>query len=373
MPSTQLRQNRLTQAKHVVIKIGTQLLIDKSGKMDQAYIQHIADQVIALRNRKVQITIVSSGAIGAGLGELALPKRPKDVAKLQAIAAVGQRKLMTCFHDAFAKHGIEVAQLLLTRSDLDDRLRYLNFRNCIAQTHRYNCVPIINENDSVAVDEIRFGDNDMLAAMACNALRADVMVILSGIAGLLDDKGQRIDLLDHANEGLKYARKEKSALGTGGINTKLQAAQLVADAGEVAVIANGRIENVLVQLLTGAKDIGTIFVPAQKKLDSRSRFIGQTTRPAGKVTVDEGASNALVSKGKSLLATGITHVDGRFDRGQVVEVIDAAGNALARGLTNYSDGELVLIMGKKSNHFGKLLGREAFDEVIHRDNLVVLK
>jgi glutamate 5-kinase len=373
MPSTHLRQNRLPLVKHVVVKIGTQLLIDKSGKMDMPYIQHIADQVATLVKQGIQITVVSSGAIGAGLGELSLAKRPKDVAKLQAIAAVGQRKLMTCFHDAFEKHEMEVAQLLLTRSDLEDRVRYLNFRNCIAQTHRYGCVPIINENDSVAVDEIRFGDNDMLAALASNALRADAMVILSGVAGLLDDKGQRIDLLDHADNGMKYARKEKSALGTGGINTKLQAAQLVADAGEMAVIANGRIENVLVKLITGEKEIGTLFVPAKKKLDSRSRFIGQTTRPAGKITVDEGAANALVSKGKSLLATGIIQVDGRFDRGQVVEILDANGTALARGLTNYSDGELQQIKGKKSNHFGKLLGRVAFDEVIHRDNLVVLK
>lgn len=373
MPSTHLRQTRLTQAKHVVVKIGTQLLIDKSGKMNQAYIQHIADQIASLVVRNIQITVVSSGAIGAGLAELSLPKRPKDVAKLQAIAAVGQRKLMTCFHDAFAKHDMEVAQLLLTRSDLDDRLRYLNFRNCIAQTHRYGCVPIINENDSVAVDEIRFGDNDMLAALACNALRADALIILSGIDGLLDHDSKRVDLLVNAKDGMQYARKDKSELGTGGISSKLAAAQLVADAGEVAVIANGRTENVIVKILTGEKEIGTIFVPAEKKLDAKRRFIGQTTRPAGKITVDDGAANALVTKGKSLLATGITDITGRFDRGQVVEIIDTAGNALARGLTNYSDAELELIKGKRSNHFGKLLGREAFDEVVHRDNLVVLK
>lgn len=373
MPSTNLRQTRLTGAKHVVVKIGTQLLIDKTGQMNQPYIQHIADQIAALAQRKIQITVVSSGAIGAGLAELSLPKRPKDVAKLQAIAAVGQRKLMTCFHEAFKSHDMEVAQLLLTRSDLDDRLRYLNFRNCIAQTHRYGCVPIINENDSVAVDEIRFGDNDMLAALACNALRADALIILSGIDGLLDDKSQRVDLLEHAKSGMKFARDEKSTLGTGGISSKLQATQLVADAGEVAVIANGRIENVILKLLTGEKDIGTVIVPAEKKLDSRSRFIGQTSRPAGKITVDDGAANALVNKGKSLLATGITEVTGRFDRGQVVEIINTSGKALARGLSNYSDGELQHIKGKRSNNFGKLLGREAFDEVVHRDNLVVLK
>ncbi len=373
MPSTQLRQTRLTQAKHVVVKIGTQLLIGKDGQMQLDYIQHIADQIAQLSQRKVQITVVSSGAVGAGLVELNLPKRPKDVAKLQAIAAVGQRKLMTCFHDAFEKHDMEVGQLLLTRSDLDDRLRYLNFRNCIAQTHRFGCVPIINENDSVAVDEIRFGDNDMLAALACNALRADALIILSGIDGLLDHDNLRVDLLKHAKDGMKFAREDKSELGTGGISSKLAAAQLVADSGEVAIIANGRAPNVITKLLTGETGIGTVFVPAEKKLDSKSRFIGQTTRPAGKIIIDDGAANALVNKGKSLLATGITDVTGRFDRGQVVEIVNLKGQALARGLTNYSDAELQQIKGKRSNQFGKALGRAGFDEVIHRDNLVVLK
>ena len=373
MPSTALRKNRLAKARHIVIKLGTQMLTDDAGKLDQAYIEHLADQVAQLRDQGLQVTMVSSGAIGAGLAELALPKRPKDVAQLQAVAAVGQRKLMTCFHDAFEKHDLEVAQLLLTRSDLDDRVRYLNFRNCIAATHRFGCVPIINENDSVSVDEICFGDNDMLGALACNALRADVLVILSVVEGLLDDAGQRIDRVENARSGMKYARTDKSKLGTGGISTKLEAAQLVTDAGEVAIIANGRIPNVLIKLFAGSQGVGTVFVPAEKKLDSRSRFIGQTARPAGRLTVDDGAANALIHKGKSLLATGITQVQGHFEPGQVVEVIGVDGTALARGLSHYSDGELQMIQGKRSSEFLKILGRVAHDEVIHRNNLVVLK
>lgn len=373
MPSTQLRQNRLKQATHLVVKIGTQLITDQDGKLDPVFIQHIAGQIATLTGQGLEITMVCSGSIGAGLDELGLTSRPADVAKLQAIACVGQRKLMSCFHDAFEKHNLEVGQLLLTRSDLDDRLRYLNFRNCIAQTHRYGCIPIINENDSVAVDEIRFGDNDMLAALACNALVADALIILSGVDGLLDHDGNRVDLLDNAMDGMQYARDEKSALGTGGINTKLQAAQLVTDSGELAIIANGRIENVLLKLIAGDQNIGTLFGPAEKKLDSRSRFIGMTTRPAGTITIDDGAVKALINQGKSLLATGMTLVQGRFDRGQVVEIVNTHNKPLARGLTNYSDAELLKIQGKHSSEFADILGRKAFDEVIHRDNLVVLK
>ncbi|MBL4700307.1 MAG: glutamate 5-kinase [Phycisphaeraceae bacterium] len=373
MPSTHLRQNQLLKARHIVVKLGTQLLTDDTGKLDQTYIQHMADQVAQLHSQGFWVTLVSSGAIGAGLAELKLSKRPKDVAQLQAVAAVGQRKLMTCFHDAFEKHSLEVGQLLLTRSDLDDRVRYLNFRNCIAATHRFGCIPIINENDSVAVDEIRFGDNDMLGALACNALRADVLVILSVVEGLLDDQGQRIDLVENAKSGMKYAREDKTALGTGGISTKLEAAQLVTDAGEVAVIANGRIANVLVELFAGRQGVGTVFVPAKKKLNSRSRFIGQTSRPSGKITIDDGAAKALTHKGKSLLATGITQVKGHFEHGQVIEVLSTDGVSLARGLSNYSDAELKLIQGKRSNQFLKILGREAYAEVIHRDNMVVFK
>ncbi|MCC6580880.1 MAG: glutamate 5-kinase [Phycisphaeraceae bacterium] len=372
MPSTELRQTVLATAKRVVIKLGTQVLTAKQGGLDLDYIWDLAGQIVALRNQGIEVTVVSSGAIGAGRGVLNLPKRPADVAQQQAVAAIGQRQLMTCYHQAFLPHKLHVAQILLTRGDLDDRVRYLNFRNSIGQVHQYGAIPIINENDSVAVDEIRFGDNDMLAALVCNALRADALIILSSVAGLLDENNQRVDLVQNVHDVMNMARAEKSKLGTGGMKTKLQAMRLVTDAGEIAVIAHGREPQILPRLLAGDK-LGTIFVPATKKLDSRRRWIGLTRRPVGNLTIDDGAVRALQQRGKSLLASGITAVEGTFARGGVVAVLDPAGNEIARGLSNYADDELRRIMGQKSAQFEKILGHQAYDEVIHRDNMVVLR
>jgi glutamate 5-kinase len=369
MPSTPIRQSVLVNAKRVVVKMGTQILTGPDGQLDVAFIRQMASQMAGLVARGIELTVVSSGAIGAGCAELGLKKRPRDVADQQAVAAVGQRRLMTHLHDAFAHHGLKVAQVLLTRSDFDDRTRFLNIRNCIGRIQAFGCIPILNENDTVAVDEIRFGDNDMLAALTCNALRADVMVLLSVIDGLLDDKGQRIDRVDDLAQAVGFDRQDKSKLGTGGMTTKLEAARLVTEAGEVAVIANGRMPDVLTKLFRGDAGVGTLFVPAMRKLDSRQRWIGLTARPAGTITVDDGAATAVL-KGKSLLATGITEITGRFDRGEIVLLRDQRGREIARGLINYGSEEARMIMGKKSTQFEKLLGRQAFAEVVHCDNMV---
>lgn len=370
MPSTPIRQSVIANAKHVVVKMGTQILTAPDGQLDVAFINQMAAQMAGLIALGIELTVVSSGAIGAGCAELGLKKRPKDVADQQAVAAVGQRRLMTHLHDAFAKHGHNVAQVLLTRSDFDDRTRFLNIRNCITRIQKFGCIPILNENDTVAVDEIRFGDNDMLAALTCNALRADALVLLTVVDGLLDAQGQKIDRVDDLAQAAGFDRQDKSKLGTGGMTTKLQAARLVTEAGEVAVIANGRTPDVLTRLFKGESSIGTVFVPSQRKLDSRQRWIGLTARPAGTLTLDDGAANAL-AKGKSLLASGISEITGRFDRGEIVLMRDARGRELARGLCNYGSEETRLIMGKRSNQFEKILGRPAFAEVVHRDNLVV--
>jgi glutamate 5-kinase len=370
MPSTDLRQSVLRAARSVVVKLGTQVLTGGDGRLDLAYIRSMADQIVALGNRGVQVTVVSSGAIGAGCAELGLARRPTDIAQQQAVAAVGQRRLMTHMHEAFEPHGVKVGQVLLTREDFDDRVRFLNIRNCIGHLHQMGCVPVLNENDTVAVDELRFGDNDLLAALVCTALRADALVILSAVDGLLDAGGGVIEMVEDVTAARGVARKDKSPLGTGGIGTKLEAARLVTNAGEVAVIANGREPHVLARLFD-AENLGTVFVPAPRKLDSRQRWIGLTKRPAGTVTIDAGAHNALAKRGKSLLASGIVATTGQFDRGDVLLVRDQAGVELARGLTNYTADELRLIMGKRSNQFEKLLGRPAYAEVIHRDNLVI--
>ncbi len=376
MPSTTLRQTVLANARHVVVKLGTQLLArpNKQRGLDLPFFDQIADQIVALRKRGMRVTLVSSGAVGCGMVELGLNRRPADVAEQQAVAAVGQRRLMDHWAGAFARHQLHVAQLLLTRGDFDDRVRFLNIRNCVARLQEWDTIPILNENDTVATDELRFGDNDMLAALTTNALRAEALVILSVVDGLLDAKGQRVDLVDDLVEAGGLTRKEKSGLGTGGMGSKLDAMRIVTEAGEVAVIAHGRAEKVLERLFDPQQSagLGTIFVPRPRKLDSRRRWIGLTKRPAGVLTLDDGAVTALCQRGKSLLATGITAVDGDFERGEVVLLRDAVGAELARGLCNYGAVELALILGKRSTQFEKILGRPAYAEVVHRDNLVLL-
>lgn len=374
MPSTQLRQTVLTAARRVVVKIGTQLLFDERAAtraIDADYLRNIAAQIAALTGRGYQVTLVSSGAIGCGCVEMGLAKRPVDVAHAQAVAAVGQRRLVDFWAAAFAEHGLKVGQVLLIRSDFDDRARFLNIRNCILHLHEMGCVPILNENDTVAVEEIRFGDNDLLAALTCNALRADALVLLTGVGGLLDAQGKVIDLIDDLANFSHVSTKGKSKWGSGGMSTKLEAAKLVTEAGEIAVIASGREKDVLLRVLAGEK-LGTVFVPGRRKLDSRKRWIGLTARPAGTITINACAVDVLRTKNTSLLAVGVVGVDGAFAKGEVLLVRDEAGSPVARGLTNYNADELRLIMGKKSNEFAKLLGKPGYTEVIHRDNLVVL-
>lgn len=374
MPSTEVRQNVLTKARRVVVKIGTHLITrEKTARpgIDTAFLRQIAAQIAELDGAGYEVTLVSSGAIGAGCAELGLDKRPTDVADQQAVAAIGQRRLMTHMHDVFSKHKLGVGQVLLTRSDFDERARFLNIRNCIHKLHELGCIPILNENDAVAVEELRFGDNDLLAALTANALRADALILLTIVDGLLDEEDNVIDLVDDVLRFIGLAKRSGNAFSSGGMQTKLEAARLVVEAGEVAVIANGREKHVLHRLLSGEK-LGTVFLPAGRKLDSRQRWIGLTARPAGTVSVDDGAAAALVSRGKSLLASGISQITGMFDRGDVVLVRDGAGREIARGLSNYNADELRLIMGKRSNQFEKILGRPAYAEVIHRDNLVLL-
>jgi glutamate 5-kinase len=371
MPSTQLRKQLLPAAKSVVIKLGTQLLTGRDGRIDARYIGRIAKQIVALRHRGVEVTLVSSGAIGCGCAELGLTQRPTDLPDQQAVAAVGQRRLMTRWHDAFERHDMQVAQLLLTRDDFDNRSRFLNIRNCVARLHELGCIPIINENDTVAVDELRFGENDLLAALTCNALRGEALVLLTVVDGLLDGQGNKIDLVDDIGVAMGHTREVTSRMGTGGMATKLQAAKLVTHAGEIAVIANGRMPNVLTRLFAAEPGVGTVVVPSRRKLDSRRRWIALTKRSSGSVAVDAGAARALLKGGKSLLPIGVTAVHGTFKKGAALDVLDPDGKPIARGLTNYDNEELNHIKGKRSNQFEKILGRPGYAEVIHRDNLVL--
>lgn len=372
------RSAYLAGVRHAVVKLGTQLLTDRSspGRLDRAYLGSIAAQVAELRAALgCRVTIVSSGAVGCGMGLLKLASRPRDLAQLQAVAAIGQRGLMDAWADAFDPLGLPVAQVLLTRDDIDDRTRFLNLRNTIHAVHALGGVPIINENDTISTDElvqITFGDNDILAALVCQALRADLLVLMSVVDGVLDASGKPVRLVGRVEEVERLLRPEKSALGKGGMNSKVQAARIVTGAGESLVVADGRTENVLPRLLRG-EEVGTLFVPARAAGDrraGRSRWIG-SARPAGSIVVDDGAAAAVAQKNRSLLPAGVVRAEGTFRRGDVVSIVTPGGAAVARGLSNYSSEDVARIARKKSSEVRALLGQGAYEEVVHRDNLVV--
>lgn len=366
------RQQYLSTVRSVVVKLGTQLLSDRGGKLDTEFLGTIATQVATLRERKIAVTIVSSGAIGAGLAELGMARRPGDLGKLQAVAAIGQRRLMDAWANAFAKHGLHVAQLLLTREDIDDRTRFLNVRNTVHAVHELGGVPIINENDTISTDElikISFGDNDILAALVAQSLRADLLVLLSVVDGILNAQGEPVRYVENVDAARVLVRAEKSALGKGGMNSKLEAARMVTESGEALIVGDGRMKDILPRLL-GGDDLGTMFAPSAKKRSSRSRWIG-SARPVGSVFVDDGAAKAVVEKNRSLLPAGVVKVAGEFRPGDVVAIVNSSGAIIARGLTNYSAADVARVCGKKTAELRELLAEAAYEEVVHRDNLVV--
>ena len=366
------RESSLAAVRTVVVKLGSQSLTDKTGRLDTVFLASIAGQIAHLRSRGILVTLVSSGAIAAGMAELTLPKRPTDLSKLQAVAAVGQRRLMDAWALAFEPFELHVAQLLLTREDVDHRQRFLNLRNTIHAVHELGGVPIINENDTVSTDEIvkiTFGDNDILAALVTHALRADLLVLLSVVDGIQDPNGLPVRMVESIDTARDWVRTDKSSLGKGGMDSKLTAAQMVTDAGSAMVVANGRMQDVLINLLTG-HEVGTLFVPSSKKRSARSRWIG-SARPVGTITVDDGAIKALVEKNKSLLPAGIIKVQGDFAPGDVVAIADENGRVVARGLSNYTAAEVESIRGKKTVEVRSILAESAYDEVVHRDNLVI--
>jgi glutamate 5-kinase len=265
-----------------------------------------------------------------------------------------------------------VAQLLLTREDIDDRRRFLNVRNTIHAAHALGAVPIINENDTISTSElvkITFGDNDILAGLVATALRADLLVLLTNVDGLLDAHGSSVRLVQSLSAARQLVRAEKSALGKGGMSSKLEAARMVLECGDLMAVADGRTQDVLPRLLSG-EEIGTLFTQSKRKRTGRSRWIG-SVRPAGSIVVDDGAVSALVEKNRSLLPAGIVKVEGRFDRGDVVAIVGRDGRTIARGLSNYSHLDVEKIRGRKTSDLRQAMGGIAFDEVVHRDNLVL--
>jgi len=368
----------ITLAQTVVFKVGSNVLTGPDGTLDREQLQALSDQVQRLRQSGRKVALVSSGAIGAGLGQLGMPERPADLRHLQACAAVGQGLLMRAYEECLARYGIHTAQILLTASDFDSRTRYLNARNTILTLFEWNCVPIINENDTVSVAEIRFGDNDHLAAMVTNLLQAPLLILLTVVDGLFaaDPKTDPAAAPLHTVPRIDgfimdMAGGSRSALGTGGMRSKLRAARLATAAGESVIIANGRRPGIL-DALFACEPVGTLFLPHGSTVPAWKRWLGYTARPRGRLVVDAGARNAVQNKGKSLLPIGVVQVVGTFGKGGVVALSDPDGVEFARGLTNYSSSDATKISGLRTEQIGEALGTVPYDEIIHRDNLVVI-
>jgi glutamate 5-kinase len=363
-------RRQLPGVRTLVIKLGTSAICDLSGRLELKTIRGLARQISAVIHGGREVTLVASGAIGAGVGELDLAERPRTMPELQAVAAVGQGRLMDAFHDAFARRGVHVAQVLLTREDFEDRTRYLNIRNTLRALSEMGILAIINENDAVAIDEIRYGDNDTIAAHVTGMLASEMLVFLSSVDGVMDG-GRRVGVIEHGDGSAGgLVTGEKSRLGSGGMASKIAAARLVTDSGEIAVIANSRSPNVVTRILAGA-DVGTLFVPSGRKLSSRLRWIGQASRPSGRLVVDDGAAAALVEGGKSLLPAGIAEVVGRFAKGDTVSIVNSAGQEVARGMTNYDSDALGRIKGLKTRQIAQVIGEKLYDEAVHRNNMTL--
>ncbi len=370
MPDERSQREFLARAGRMVVKVGTNALTAHHGRLDEQYAADLSRQISELLAGGLDVTLVSSGAIGAGIAELDLPRRPKTLPMLQATAAIGQGQLMRTFHDAFAAFDVKVAQILVTRDDFHDRARYLNIRNTIAALAEHGALPIINENDTVSVDELRFGDNDLIAALVANLIDADLLVLLTDVDGFLRG-GQVVPLLEQIDEtALAHAGAAGSGLGSGGMRSKLEAVRTAGRGGAAGIIANAGEPNVLARLLAG-EELGTACLPARRRMSARRRWIGHAARTAGRIAIDDGAVAALLKRGKSLLPSGIRAVEGRFGKGANVAIIDRAGEVIARGLTNYSSEQIERIKGLKTSQIAKALGDRPYDAVVHRNNMTL--
>ena len=362
--------------KRIVIKVGTSTLTDERGMLDRTYIASLAGQIAALKSKGVDVLLVSSGAIRAGMEKMGLSSRPNTVPELQATAAVGQGFLMQVYSDIFGQQGLIAGQVLLTREDFGDRKRYLNARNTILTLFHHGVIPVVNENDTVAIEEIRVGDNDNLAALVASNLEADLLILLSDVSGLYDKQpgsasAQVIPTVAKIDEKIRaIAGGSGSSSGTGGMRTKLEAAEIAMNSGVTMVIADGREANIISDV-AGGKAIGTTFLPKKKRLCSRKRWIAFGAPSRGSIVVNEGAKKMIGERGKSLLAAGIVGVSSDFSSGDMVRLLDEEGNQIARGFVNYSAGDVEKIKGKQSSEIESILGYKDFDEVIHRDNMVL--
>jgi glutamate 5-kinase len=368
----------LSRIRRLVVKVGSGLITAPGQGPDGKRIAALAADLAAAVGERREVALVSSGAIVTGMARLGLPARPRSIPEKQAAAAVGQSALMWHYEQAFKKHGLQVGQVLLTGQDVADRGRYLNARNTLLALMDFGVLPIVNENDTVAVDEIKVGDNDNLAALVAHLIDADLLILLTDVDGLYtgdprrDPAARRLETVEAITadiRGLVFDRE--GGVSVGGMSTKLEAAEKAGASGIPMIIASGHEAGVVARIL-GGDPVGTYFQPRDDRLAARKRWIGFAVRPRGRLTVDAGAKKALTERGKSLLPSGLVDVTGDFQAGEVVALAEAEGGDFARGLVNYDAAELRKIRGVKTADIERALGYKGLGEVIHRDNLVVL-
>ena len=365
----------LTDARRWVIKVGSALLTNDGRGLDASVVKMLADQLVALRSQGRDVVLVSSGAIVAGLARLNLTERPREVHLSQAAAAVGQSALVRAYEEHLSPHSVTTAQILLSHADVRARDRYLNARSTLSTLLAMNVLPIVNENDTVVTDEIRLGDNDTLAALVANLVDADALLILTDQDGLMDSDprhavdAQLIQTADVHDSALDAMAGEGSALGRGGMATKLSAARLAARSGTATIIANGRQPDVIAQIAEGVP-MGTFLQTHRRPQSARKQWLASLLHAQGKLVLDDGAVRGVSDQGRSLLPIGVVSVSGDFQRGDLVSCIDSAGRERARGLVNYSSEEARALAGKGSADIESVLGYRGEEELIHRDNLV---
>lgn len=370
-------RRQLAAARRIVVKVGSALLTEPASGLDHARISRWCAEIDALMDGGRQVLLVSSGAVAEGVARLGLSTRPATVHGLQAAAAVGQMGLVQAYEQAFAAHQRRTAMVLLTHDDLADRQRYLNARATLEALLGMGVIPVINENDTVATDEIRFGDNDTLAALVSNLVQADLLVILTDIDGLrardprLDPAAPLVSWADAGDPRLDGMVGDSGAFGRGGMITKLKAARVAARSGAQTLVASGREEQVLARILDGSP-VGTLFTTSVLPMDARKRWIAGHLRAKGDLVLDDGAVAAVCHRGVSLLPVGVVAVRGRFSRGDLVRCLDGNGRVVGQGLVNYASSEVERLMGAASSEIGARLGFALEPELVHRDNLVVL-
>ncbi len=362
----------LKDVKKIVVKVGTKSLTDENNKLSEKKIKKLVDEISDLYKGGYKIILVSSGAVSGGVGVLSLNERPKSVPEKQAVASIGQIKLISIYHKFFSKNNINIGQILLTESDLKDRKKYLNAKNTLdTLLDKFNVIPIINENDVVGIEELIFGDNDELSALISNLIDSDLLILLTDIDGFYL-KGELLsDIKSINNEITKAAGKAGSDFSKGGMVSKIKAAKIATRAGIPVIIAKSSINNILFKLLKG-DDIGTFFYPDKKGLSQRKRWIAYSVYPKGKVFIDNGAVEAIVKNGKSLLPGGVVSIEGKFRKGDSVDICTIEGDVIGRGIINFNNEILNVIKGKKSKEIREILKDDFYEEVIHRDNLVLI-